>query len=73
AGSALRLGLFAIYLALYLGFMLLTAFDFPFMARTPFGGVNLAVLYGFGLIGAALVVALLYMWLAPSSDAGAER
>lgn len=62
AGS-LRLWLFALYLALYLGFMLLTAFALPVMASAPFGGVNLAVLYGFGLIVAALILALLYWWL----------
>jgi hypothetical protein len=33
------------------------------MASAPFGGANLAVLSGFGLIGAALALALLYWWL----------
>jgi uncharacterized membrane protein (DUF485 family) len=59
-----RLWLFALYLALYLGFMLLTAFDLRLMAWAPFGGVNLAILYGFLLIGAALVMAIVYWWLA---------
>ena len=31
-------------------------------------GVNLAILYGFGLIIAALVLALLYGWLCKSDD-----
>ena len=30
------------------------------MEATPFAGVNLAILFGFGLIIAALVLALLY-------------
>jgi uncharacterized membrane protein (DUF485 family) len=61
-GSNVRLGLvlFAIYLLLYGGFVLLAAFAPKFMEQTPFAGVNLAVWYGFGLIVAALVLALLY-------------
>lgn len=55
--------LFAIYLALYAGFMLLNAFAPKLMESTPFAGVNLAILYGFVLIIAALVLALVYAWL----------
>lgn len=80
-GHALRLGLFALYLALYLGFTLLTAFHLPVMAWAPFGGVNLATLYGFGLIGAAFALAVLYWWLSretpgtsgPRSTSGGGR
>ena len=32
-------------------------------SSTPFGGVNLAILYGMGLIVSALVLALIYMTL----------
>jgi uncharacterized membrane protein (DUF485 family) len=69
--NARRLGLFALYLACYIGFMLLAAFGLPLMAWTPFGGVNLAILYGFALIVFAFALALLYWWL--SRDAGAAR
>ena len=56
--------LFAIYVVLYLGFMLLSAFAPAAMKQpTPIGGVNLAIVYGFGLIVAALVLALIYMVL----------
>jgi uncharacterized membrane protein (DUF485 family) len=55
--------LFAVYLALYGGFVLLNAFAPAAMEQTPFAGVNLAVLYGLGLIAAAFVLALLYDWL----------
>jgi uncharacterized membrane protein (DUF485 family) len=72
AEGPLRLWLFALYLALYLGFMLLTAFALPVMASAPFGGVNLAVLYGFGLIVAAFVLALLYWWLRRDRREAAE-
>jgi uncharacterized membrane protein (DUF485 family) len=64
AGGALRFWLFGLYLAAYAAFTILTAFDASLMAWKPFGGVNLAVLSGFGLIGSALALALLYWWLA---------
>ena len=54
--------LFAVYLLLYGGFVLLNAFDPQAMEATPLAGINLAILYGFGLIAAALVLALLYGW-----------
>jgi hypothetical protein len=63
AGGALRFWLFGLYLACYVAFTILTAFDRTLMAWKPFGGANLAVLSGFGLIGAALALALLYWWL----------
>lgn len=55
--------LFVLYLALYGIFMGLSAFSPALMKSTPFGGVTLAVSYGFGLIVAALILALLYGWL----------
>ena len=55
--------LFFIYLALYGGFMLISAFNPQVMGARPFGGVNLAVLYGLGLIVSALLLAAVYMYL----------
>ena len=57
------LALFAVYLVLYAGFMALNAFFPHRMAQAPFGGVNLAVLYGLLLIVAAFVLALVYVFL----------
>ena len=58
------LWLFFVYLCIYGGFMALSAFAPPrVMAIQVIGGVNLAVLYGFGLIGAAWVLAIIYMYL----------
>ena len=55
--------LFAVYVVLYGGFMLLNAFS-PERMQQPFlAGVNLAIVYGMGLILAALLLALVYMWL----------
>ena len=55
--------LFAVYVALYLGFMLLNAFAHEKMQQPVVAGVNLAIVYGMGLIAAALILALVYMWL----------
>jgi uncharacterized membrane protein (DUF485 family) len=57
------LWLFAVYLLLYAGFMALNAFFPQKMADAPFGGVNLAVLYGLVLIVAAFLLALVYVFL----------
>ena len=72
AGGALRLWLFGFYLACYLAFTIFTAFNRALMASSPFGGANLAVLGGFGLIGAALALALLYWWMSRDSRADAD-
>jgi uncharacterized membrane protein (DUF485 family) len=61
--ARIGLVLFAVYLLLYGGFVLLNAFAPQAMEATPVAGINLAILYGFGLIIAALVLALLYGWL----------
>ena len=60
-----RIGLilFFVYLAFYGGFVLLAAFSPATMARTPWAGVNLAIWYGFALIAAALLLALIYGYL----------
>ena len=63
--------LFAIYLALYGAFVLASAFAPAVMDRT-IAGVNVAVLAGFGLIGAAFLLALIYGWLCRSSAAGQD-
>lgn len=60
--SRIGLSLFAVYLALYGGFVLLAAFAPQSMEVTPMAGVNLAIWYGFGLIVAAFVLALVYGW-----------
>jgi len=66
--SNARLGLllFVFYLLIYAAFMGLNAFYPQVMRSTPFGGVNLAVLYGFGLIIGAVLLALIYMVICKS-------
>ena len=59
--SRIGLVLFWIYVLLYVGFMVLVLFRPDLLSIRPFGGVNLAIAYGMGLIGSAFVLALIYM------------
>jgi uncharacterized membrane protein (DUF485 family) len=61
--TRLGLVLFAVYLVFYGGFVLLAAFSPDSLAVLPWAGVNLAIWYGFGLIAAALLLALVYGWI----------
>jgi uncharacterized membrane protein (DUF485 family) len=54
--------LFAIYVIFYAGFMAFAAYRPTMMSMiTPFGSVNLAIMWGMGLILLALVLAFIYM------------
>ena len=57
-----RLGmiLFTIYLVLYVGFVLINAFNARAMETIVLAGLNLAIVYGMVLIVFALVLALIY-------------
>ena len=68
----LGLWLFALYLALYVGFVGIIFADYRIMARQVFAGLNLAIVYGFGLILAAFVLALIY-FVACRREAADER
>ena len=57
------LWLFAVYVVLYAGFMILSAFYPERMRASAVAGVNLAVAYGFALIIGAFLLALVYMFL----------
>jgi uncharacterized membrane protein (DUF485 family) len=67
------LWLFLIYVVLYGGFMGLSVFAPQVMSKSPFGGVNLAILYGLGLIVAAFLLALVYTLLCRRDADGGER
>ena len=58
--SRIGLILFFLYLLLYGGFVLLNTFSPETMEATPMAGVNVAILYGFGLIIVAFLLALIY-------------
>lgn len=66
--ARIGLVLFVVYLLLYGGFVFLNAFAADVMETTPIAGVNLAILYGFGLIIAALILALIYGFLCKPTD-----
>lgn len=59
----LGLKLFAVYLILYGGFVFLNTFSPSRMEVVVFAGLNLAIVYGFTLIIAAFVLAIIYGWL----------
>jgi uncharacterized membrane protein (DUF485 family) len=61
--AALGMGMFLIYLLLYVGFMAIAVFNYGLFGAVQVGPVNLAIAYGIGLIAAALVLALVYMRL----------
>ena len=70
----MRLGLilFFVYLVFYAGFVLINAFASDVMETATFGGLNLAITYGFSLIILALILALIYGWKcrAPEESGG---
>jgi len=57
--------LFWIYVALYAGFMGLVLFRPDLLSLRTFGGVNLAIASGMGLIAAAFGLALLSLVVRP--------
>lgn len=59
--------LFLSYLIVYSVYVVLNAFKPTVMDAVPLLGINLAVLYGVGLIVLALVLALVYAWLCRST------
>ncbi|MAV35390.1 MAG: hypothetical protein CMJ59_08015 [Planctomycetaceae bacterium] len=71
--ARLGMGLFVIYLVLYGTYVFMNAFSARTMEATPIAGVNLAILFGFGLILAALMLALVYGFLCDSDNAAADK
>ena len=65
--SRIGLILFFLYAAIYAAFVISAAFRPDLMRSTPLWGVNLAILWGFGLILGAFILAILYGWLCRSS------
>jgi uncharacterized membrane protein (DUF485 family) len=59
--SRLGLALFGLYVLLYGGFITLVLIRPDLVAERPFGGVNLAIACGLGLIVAAVALSVVYM------------
>lgn len=51
--------MFILYAIIYTGFVLINAFN-PGLMGSDIGGLNLAIVYGFGLIIFALMLAFVY-------------
>jgi uncharacterized membrane protein (DUF485 family) len=64
--------LFAIYSLFYAAFMVLNAFTPKVMEVTVLGGINLAIVYGLGLIVLAFVLSLLYAWMCRATQSHGE-
>jgi uncharacterized membrane protein (DUF485 family) len=73
ATSRIGLALFWVYVLCYLAFMLLVLFFPERLSLRPFGGVNLAIAAGMGLIGGALVLAIVYMAACRAVEGGRPR
>lgn len=64
---------FGFYLVLYVGFVMLNAFAPQLMEQTPIAGLNVAILYGFGLIFVAFILAMIYGFLCNEEAGPADR
>ena len=73
--SSARLGLilFGIYLFTYIVFVLMNALVPEMMEQTPLAGINVAILFGVGLILLAFVLSLLYGVLAGNSSSAPAK
>ncbi|MEO0530994.1 MAG: DUF485 domain-containing protein [Planctomycetota bacterium] len=71
--ARLGLALFGVYAAFYAVFVFTNAFFAEAMDATPIAGLNVAVLSGFALIVLALVLALIYGYVADTDHAGEPR
>ena len=69
-----RLGLifFFVYAAVYAGFVAVCTFRYDWMGTIVFAGLNLAIVYGMGLIGLAVVMAVVYMLLCKPEAAATD-
>ncbi len=67
--ARLGLWLLSVYVIAYGVFMGLCAFGQETLAQ-PVGPLNVALVYGFGLIAGALLLALLYLWFSKTPAAG---
>lgn len=70
--ARLGLKLFTVYLVLYVGFVGINTFSTETMELKPFAGINLAIWYGFALIIAAIVLALIYGFMCDPNETPQE-
>lgn len=58
--SVLGIRLFFVYLICYTGFVVIGVFHYELLSVTVFGGLNLALAYGIGLIVFAVILGVVY-------------
>ncbi len=71
--SKLGVRLFFIYLICYAGFVILGVFKYELLATTVFSGLNLAVVYGIGLIVFAVIMGIIYNYYCTKYEDEAEK
>lgn len=71
--SRLGVRLFFIYLICYAGFVILGVFKYELLAKTVFAGLNLAVVYGIGLIVFAVILGIIYNYYCTKYEDAAEQ
>ena len=73
AQSKAKLGIyfFIFYALVYIGFVSIAVYDVHIMDQKIIFGLNLAIVYGFGLIVLALFMALIYNYLCAKQEAAA--
>ncbi len=58
--SALGIRLFFVYLILYAGFVIIGVVQYELLSNQVFAGLNLALVYGIGLIVIAVIMGIIY-------------
>ena len=66
--TALGIKAFFVYTIVYVIFVAINVLNPSLMEKTIFAGLNLAVVYGFGLIIFALIVAIIYNYLCTKAE-----
>lgn len=70
--ASLGVRLFFVYSICYAGFIILGVFHYQLLATTMFAGLNLAVVYGMGLIIFAFVLGIIYNYYCTRYEDEAE-
>ena len=71
--SALGIRLFFVYLICYAGFVVIGVFQYELLAVKVFGGLNLALAYGIGLILFAVILGVIYNYYCTKYEDEAEQ
>ncbi len=71
--SKLGVRLFFVYLICYAGFVALGVFNYELLSTTVFSGLNLAIVYGIGLIVFAVIMGIIYNYYCTKYEDDAEK